>query len=355
MGFLEWLLEPFTDLGREEEELPKDDYKEKEIIWPEGTVFAPLEDCIIKDDELNFLNDEKNKGLFRPENFNEYIGQEKAKDILGDYIRGITKRKLVFPHTLIHGSAGMGKTTLAYIIAHQLKVKLVETITSDIIDFKDLKNNINACEGGILFLDEIHSITRETAEKMYTIMEDFKYKGESIQSFTLMGATTELGEIIKNRKPFYDRFKIIIELEEYNIKELVRILKQYKDNMFVSDKIHGRIFRCVALNCRGTPRTGIRLLEATIYANTDIKKVLKNFSIIKYGYTNKDLKLLEYMKKNNHPIGLQSIAAYLGTSQYNYLYEIEPYLLSNGIMTRTSRGRKISEDGIELIKHLRRK
>jgi len=289
----------------------------------------------------------------RPKTFKEYVGQERVKDILDDYIIGTRIRDTVFPHTLIHGQAGMGKTTLAKIIANSLKVKFVETITSDISDFNEMKKYIERCEGGILFLDEIHSISRDNAEKLYSIMEDFKYRGENIQPFTLMAATTELGEIIKTKKPFYDRFKLILELENYNLNDLYILLNQYRRRMFKKDNMDNKIYKIISENCRGTPRTGIRLLEATIYANNNIGKILKNYNIIKYGYTKRDLKLLEYMKINECPVGLQSISSYLGIAQYNYLYEIEPYLLSNGVISRTSRGRRITSIGEKLIQELR--
>lgn len=293
--------------------------------------------------------------IFRPTNFSEYIGQEKAKDILKSYISATKQREKIFPHVLIHGKPGCGKTTLARIIANELGVKFTETMTSEITNFYGLLFKINLADGGILFLDEIHSLERTTAESIYTIMEDFTFEGRPVKPFTLIGATTELGEIIKDRKPFYDRFKIIIELEDYTPEEITKIVYQYKQNSFPTDLVSNPTLDIIGKNSRGTPRNGIRLLEATVYLNGDIKRTLKNFSVIYEGYTLKDLKLLEYLNNNPKGVGLQGLVAYLDIDMESYVYNVEPFLLQNGLVVRTPRGRKISDSGKKKIEELRAK
>jgi Holliday junction DNA helicase RuvB len=290
---------------------------------------------------------------FRPQSFNEYVGQTKAKEILQHYIDAVKERGTIFPHLLIYGKAGMGKTTLARIMAKELNVPFVEFITSEIYIFSDIFQLLVKAENGIMFLDEIHALDRDNAEKMYSVMEDFMFNGQPVPPFTLVGATTELGEILKKRKPFYDRFKIVIELEDYTDQELVTIAKQYRSRVFSTDKeIDDTIYLSLAQNCRATPRHLIRLLEATIYFHLDIKTVFKNFNIITGGFTTKDLHILKYVVQNEKGVGLQGLASYLDTSVANYLYEIEPYLLKSGLILRTPRGRKITQRGIELIKVL---
>jgi len=309
---------------------------------------------ILQNNEYNCLENQKlylNNKLFRPSTFEEYIGQNKTKEILKNYILGTSSRNKVFPHTLIHGNAGFGKTTLSEILAVELNVKYHSTIGSEIKHLEDIIRKINLVDGGILFIDEIHSMGRDIGELFYTIMEDFQSSSSDLKPFTLVGATTELGELIKNRKPLVDRFKIIIELENYNIEDLVKIGVQYKQKVFPEDTIINNTYKVLAENCRSTPRNLIRLLEATIYFN-NINKVLNSFSIIKDGFTIKDLEVLHYLKENIKGVGLNNIASYLNTSSENYVYNIEPYLLQKGLLIRSGRGRKITERGIEKIKEL---
>ena len=354
MGFLNWLVKPFmnemSDLEKQilTETLSIEEQEAFDFIRGKTDTYTPPKKQPKEDNDIFELDSKAKVKIFRPLSFNEYIGQDSAKSILKKFISGTRERKITFPHTLIHGNAGCGKTTLVKIVAQQLNKPVVETITSDIPDFEQFKKYIKETKGGILFLDEIHSIERNTAEKLYSIMEDFTYNGKSIMPFTLIGATTELGEIIKTRKPFYDRFKIIIGLDDYSVDDLIKIIKQYNYSMFENDKIHDKIHRKIAKNSRNTPRTALRLLETTIYFNGDIDEVLKSFNIIKNGFTVTDLQLLNYIKQSPTAVGLQGIASYLGTSEANYIFSIEPYLLKSGLIVRTPRGRQITEAGKNL-------
>ncbi len=368
--FTEWLFEPATDLHEDVVEVVRKDVYERlnsdveeevQAALREGLrtgefVYMKPEDIItgpyIEEKVEAVVQDNTPPNIFRPMGFNEYIGQESAKKILSKFISGTRKREVIFPHTLVHGSAGCGKTTLVKIIAHELKVNCIETITSDITDFDSLKDKIFEAQNGILFLDEIHGLDRNNAEKLYTIMEDFTYNGQTVPRFTLVGATTELGEIIQTRRPFYDRFKIIIALEDYTSVELAKIISQYQRKLFPKDIFDEKIYHLIAQNSRATPRTAIRLLEATIYFDGKINEVLESFQILKDGYTSTDLTLLKYMKSSNGAVGMQSIASYLGTSVANYNFSIEPYLLSTGMIVRTPRGRKLTDKANELIKEL---
>jgi holliday junction DNA helicase RuvB len=294
------------------------------------------------------------KLFYNPSNFQEYIGQEKIKSILSIYIKNTKERNLPFPHTLIQGRAGMGKTTLAKIIAKMLGKELVEIISSSLPkDENILQEKIKRLNGKILFIDEIHSLPRKEVETIYTMMESFTFEGSPITPFTLIGATTEMGEIIKNRKPFYDRFKLPLELEDYTKEELILIAKYYKKGMFPNDELKDNNFKLIAENCRNTPRIVIRLIESTIYCG-NIKEVLKNFGIIYRGFNQKDLKLLDYLSKNKI-VGLQGLSAFLDTSKENYLYEIEPYLIKTGTIIRSPRGRGISDYGRKILLQLKEK
>jgi len=323
--FVDWLIEPILEYKRQITE-------DKEI---------KVEDA---------KTSSANKTIFRPTNFSQYIGQERVKRILKNYIEGTKRREVVFPHTLISGPAGTGKTTLAEIIATELQVKYNYTIGSNIESYQEILERITLVESGIVMLDEIHSLERNFAEKFYPLMEDFRGCGP----FTLVGATTELGEILKNRRPFYDRFKIILELEEYTVEDLVKIAAQYKNRIFANENITKEIYFLLAMNCRGNPRNLIRLLEATIYFNGNISSVLDAFGIIENGLTGKDLKVLTFLEMNDRGVGLGSICSYLDTSYENYLYQIEPFLLIKGFLIRTKQGRKITDKGKEVLNKLGR-
>ena len=328
-------------------------------------VIKPLEKYFEEQKELKLAEERAKKYLeeaskqnikhtFRPETFDEYIGQRKAKRILQNYIKAVKERNKIMPHILLYGKAGMGKTTLARIIANELQVNIVEVITSNIVDIYQIFEYLEQADGGILFLDEIHAITRDNAEKLYSLMEDFMYNGRYVKPFTLIGATTEVGEIIRTKRPFYDRFKIIIELEEYTKEDLIQIAKQYQERVF-KEELEEEIYEILANNCRNTPRTLIRLLEATNYFDKNINEVLESFGIIKDGFTYKDLTILKYIAQNEKGVGLQGLISYLDTSRDNYLYEIEPFLLKNGCIIRTPRGRKITQKGLEIIRMLEEK
>jgi holliday junction DNA helicase RuvB len=311
-----------------------------------GWVLSPLLNGLIIKEDINVSN---SKYIFRPQNFWEYIGQERAKERLYYYIKGIKERNEVFPHTLICGESGMGKTTLAQIIAKELNATFISCIASDLKNIETINEKIRQVNGGIFFQDEIHSLPRELAEKMYPIMEDFTNDGLRIKPFTLIGATTEIGEILRNRKPLVNRFGIILELENYTIDDLVKMAQQYKEKMFFDDILEENVYEIVARNCRNNPRTLLNILKSTIYFNGDIKKVLDNFGIMVDGLTKRDFKILKYITLNEKGVGLEGIANYLGTSADNYTYEIEPFLLQNELVVKTPRGRKITQKGKDVL------
>jgi holliday junction DNA helicase RuvB len=352
---ISWLLQPYN-LKLDNNPILKDNllFSEEQDNWRGGIIGLNKEelDKRIKEKEeeaeLLIIKPNSPTSQFRPTQFNQYIGQLKAKEIFQKYIEVSNKNKNPLPHTLIHGSAGCGKTTLARLISMAKHCNFIEVIASSVKKPNDLITVINKVNGGVLFIDEIHGLPRNTAEWLYTVMEDFIFNGKKIKPFTLIGATTEYGEILKNRKPFCDRFKIIIELENYNIEDMEKLIKQYREHVFPKKNIINIAIKAIATNCRLTPRFAIRLLEATLYFNGDYKTVFNNFNIIKDGFTTKDIKVLNYLKQNQGS-GIDSICAYLNVSRNSYNYEIEPYLLQTGVIMRTSSGRKITQEGIKLL------
>jgi len=282
--------------------------------------------------------------IYKPMTFDSYIGQNKAKTILKNYILGTKEKNKIFPHTLLSGGSGTGKTTLARIIATELDKSLTEIITSEITDKDNLLTKIKETKGGILFLDEVHSLQRDLAETIYSMMEYFTHNGVSIEPFTLIGATTEIGEIIKTRAPFYERFKIVLDLNSYSLDDINKILLDYNINSLKERGIKYEQIKKISLNSKLNPRRAKRLLEAFSYFNGDINKMLESFDIINNGLTTKDMRALSILNTYNI-LGLQNIASYLGISVDNYLYDIEPFLLRSELILRTSRGRKLTDKG----------
>lgn len=281
--------------------------------------------------------------------FYNFFGQKKNKDILQKYISYAVKNNQPLPHVIISGEAGYGKTTLAHIIKNSLGSNMEEVIGET--SFEKIISLIRKTKGGILFIDEIHALPLETLEKMYSIMENFKYEGLPVTPFTIIGATTELGSIIKKARPFYDRFKIIIELEKYSLKELESITKNYiktKYDFSISEKDA----KIIAINSRGTPRAVIRLSDSYVRFDKNIKETLESFNILYNSFTAKDLKLLSFLKANPSGAGASGIACYLNTSEKNYLYETEPFLVQENIILRSPRGRKLTDKGFEMVKKL---
>jgi len=300
---------------------------------------------------------------FKPENFRQYIGQEKVKKIIQNYLIGCKERKRKFPHTLIFAKPGMGKTTLARIIAKVLKVNFVEIIGSKVKDdFKYFKEKVRELKGGVLFIDEIHALDRDIVEKLYPIMEDFILEEDRIKPFTLIGATTEMGEIIRDRKPFFDRFKLILQLADYEEKDIIKIIKQYKRRIFKEVVPKEWFYKSIAQNSRLTPRNAIRYLESGIYFKgfedrEKLMEMFKVYNIVYKGITETDIKILNYLNnfKDSKAVGIQELTAYLDTDKYNYLHYIEPYLLKQELLFRTSKGRIISDKGKELLRKIKRR
>jgi len=293
----------------------------------------------------------KSEDVYAPQKFDDYIGQVKAKSILKRYIKASKANDACIPHMIIHGNAGCGKTTLARIMAKELGVKFAEVIATTCGNVEDILAIIRKAKGGIVFLDEVHGLKRKDAESLYSVMEDFKYNGKKIKPFTLIGATTEYGELLRNRKPFVDRFKINLELSLYTPKDLEEMVRKYKKNAFPTLKILDEAYEVISRNSKLTPRMAIRLLDSTAYFDGDYKMVLENFNIVKDSYTCKDIKAMEYLK-NIKSAGVDSIATFLNTPKQSYLYEVEPYLLQTAMIVRGGTGRRITDKGISFLASL---
>lgn len=343
MNPLEWFFKPLNDLINPKKadidllQTAIDEFKTKEKPH-----------TVITNSNLN-----QSSGGFRPMNFDQYIGQDRTKEILRSLIKGNKKLGRVFPHTIISGKPGCGKTSLVKILARELGVSFVEIISSTIKEPSDIYKIIWGAKGGIVFLDECHALKRDLVEPLYPVMEDFKIGDEFIPPFTLIGATTELGEIIENRRPFYDRFKRPIILDDYTVENIETIVRQYHSKLFPNEKLSEEIFKTVAKNARLTPRIAIRLIESTVFMESNVVVALQSEGIIFEGFNSKDLKVLEILFDSPKGIGLQALASRLETSKKNFEFEIQPFLLKSEMIQVGSRGRMITEKGKELMNKMK--
>lgn len=302
------------------------------------------------------------KGL-RPERLEQYIGQEKAKNNLRIFIEAAKTRNEPLDHVLLYGPPGLGKTTLSTIIANEMGVNIKITSGPAIEkpgEMAAILNNLS--ENDILFIDEIHRLNRQVEEVLYPAMEDFSIdimigKGQAARSirldlpkFTLVGATTRAGLLTA---PLRDRFGVINKLEFYTVSELEQIIVRSANLLRVEVDKNGALE--MARRSRGTPRLANRLLKRVRdfaqvkydgVITQDVANIALNLlEVDKLGLDRGDRSILEtiIMKFAGGPVGLDTLAAALGEDSGTLEDVYEPYLIQNGLIQRTPRGRIVTE------------
>lgn len=301
----------------------------------------------------------------RPKNLGEYIGQDKVKENLSIYIEAARQRGEPLDHVLLYGPPGLGKTTLAGIIANEMGVNFRVTSGPAIEkpgDLAALLTNLN--DGDVLFIDEIHRLSRAVEEVLYPAMEDNVLdiiigKGPSARSirldlhrFTLVGATTRAGQL---SAPLRDRFGVVLRLELYSPEQLSEIVNRSAGILNIDIDPQGSME--IASRSRGTPRIANRLLKrardfAQVMCDGEISKeaaslALDRMEIDALGLDSIDRLILKTMIKNYNggPVGLETIAAAVGEEAVTIEDVYEPYLMQVGFLSRTPRGRMVTPAG----------
>lgn len=309
--------------------------------------------------------DEDIENSLRPKQLTDYIGQEKVKENLSIYIKAAKQRGEALDHVLLYGPPGLGKTTLAGIVANEMGVNIRITSGPAIEKQGDLVAILSNLEqGDVLFIDEIHRLNRTVEEILYPAMEDGKIdiiigKGPSARSyqlslprFTLVGATTRAGQL---SAPLRDRFGVVLRLEMYTPDELSQIVHRSAKILNISVDNEGAYK--IASRSRGTPRIANRLLKRSrdfaevkydgVITSEAAESALGSMEIDELGLDSIDRRLLMTMVKNYNggPVGLETISAAIGEESVTIEDVYEPYLMQIGFLARTPRGRIVTPAG----------
>ncbi len=322
----------------------------------------------VVDIETFSLEDESSEVTLRPDAWSEYIGQEQIKKNLSVFIEASKKRQEALDHVLFYGPPGLGKTTLALIIANEMNANIKVTAAPMIEKSGDLAAILtNLEEGDILFIDEIHRLSPAVEEILYSSMEDYRIdiiigSGPAAQTvkidlprFTLIGATTRAGML---SNPLRDRFGMSFRMNFYSNDELARIITQASEKLekeIVYEAAHE-----IAKRSRGTPRIALRLLRrvrdfADVADEENIghertKYALDELGINSHGFDEMDLRLLNLLASaNGRAMGLSTIAAALSEDEGTVEDVLEPYLIANGYLERTAKGRKATRATYDVL------
>ena len=318
---------------------------------------------IIKSESIEY--DKTFENSIRPKDFDSYIGQSELKETLKVTLEAARLRNKPIDHLLFYGPPGLGKTTIAGVIAYQMGVDIKITSAPALERPRDIIGILMSLKGGeILFIDEIHRLNKVAEEILYPAMEDFtldmttgkcqtaKTLRVSIPKFTLIGATTKAGDL---SSPLRDRFGMIHRLEFYSIDELAKVIQRTAKILEIDITEEGA--KAIAQRSRGTPRIANRLVKrvadfAIVKYNGLIDEVVANESldilkIDSFGLDTTDRALLNLIieKYDGGPVGVETIAAALSEDVRTIEDVCEPYLLQAGLLQRTPRGRKVSPEG----------
>ncbi len=323
-----------------------------------------MNDRIISSDKLET---EEDSFILRPNFLNEFVGQNQATENLEVFIKSAKERNEPLDHVIFYGPPGLGKTTLAQVIAKEMRVNFRSTSGPIITKAGDLAAILTNLEkNDILFIDEIHRLNTSVEEILYSAMEDYQIDiiiGEGpaartvkieLPTFTLIGATTRIGLL---SAPLRDRFGIPIRLNFYNVEDLQRVIKRAAKIIGIAIEDSGT--REIAQRSRGTPRIALRLLNRvrdfvivsgeSIINSQNAKISLNRLEVDSLGLDGNDRRYIEFVIKyyNGGPVGIETICAGLSEQRDTIEETVEPYLIQVGVLQRTPRGRMLTKLGLD--------
>lgn len=306
----------------------------------------------------------------RPHKFSEFFGQNSLKENLKVFIHAAKARNEALDHVLLNGPAGLGKTTLAYVIANELGQKITLVSGPTIEKIGDMASILTSLEPGeVLFIDEIHRLPKVVEEYLYTAMEDYQisvvYQRDKdsrnvllkLPPFTVVGATTKMSLL---SQPLRERFGILLKLDFYKVEELEQIVK--RSAQVLGDKIDNVSAHEIAIRSRGTPRIANRIFRrvrdySTFSGKKSISSKLTNDALQKLGIDQLGLDDLDIIylhaligRFKGGPVGIETLASSFGENPETLEEVCEPYLISIGFINRTRRGREITEKGKRYFK-----
>ena len=320
-------------------------------------------------EKYNFFVNRKDDILdTEPHNWKDYIGQEETKETIKETLEAIKQHKNIpYPHILISGNAGIGKSSLIHLLAEKSKLPLIETVAGNLEEKKDVYELLAKLPKkppyGIIFIDELAGISKIIGEILLPIIQTFKVNNKPIPYFTFAGATTDLGLLNKKLSPLVDRCKQKFRLRPYNNEELAKIIynQAKKRNIEFTEKALLEI----ASRSRETPRIALGYLDNIYYFALfrNIKKIdyltaiekMEKLKIYKLGITNEDIELLKYLSIQEKPIGLSTLTQVLNIDELTYKNTLEPFLVRKKFIGKTSRGRILLEEGRKYLEKIKKK
>lgn len=305
---------------------------------------------------------------FRPKSLSEFSGQLKLSENLSLFVKAALSREESLDHVLLHGPPGLGKTTLAQIIASEMGSNLIRSSAPVLGDTRSIVSILSRLEDkDVLFIDEIHALPIQVEELLYSAMEDRKMDlvvGEGMDTrivtidlpeFTLVGATTRAGSL---SKPLFDRFPIIFRLDYYEPSDLVPIIiDEAKRRNFCVNNLSALM---IAEKSRGTPRVAKKLVSRIsdfvfTYPDMPIETVIdiacEKIGIGYLGIDSEDFRYLNFLAKSDRPVGISTICAAISETKDSVEDIIEPFLLRNGLISRTPKGREITKTGLSILQN----